>query len=218
MTEQRNRTDSLNQPAARGDSRHHGACDTAPTGQPNQTLRPTAGLEDSDGPTRFAFYGRSYGSPAFVPARRSQQLAAARDVVRSVGGQIVAEFFDSGPAAWVRGEPPLYRLPWGKGPQARALIEALRRDEFDAVVVGVLDGRTFGATHLWEVVAFLDHYGKRLWIPDINGPLDPTDEVDALLMRILIGIPLPGTGRERPLSGPARLADLERLLRRDRDE
>ncbi|MCP2342932.1 hypothetical protein [Actinomadura rupiterrae] len=209
----------------RSDDRPHGPRDTARnTDQPEQgvrpnwTTRPTAEPDNSNTPPRFAFYGRAYGSPAFAPARKSQQLAAARDVVRSVGGQIVAEFFDSGPAAWVHGVPPLSRLPWGKGPQARALIEALRRDEFDAVVVGALDGRTFGATHLWEVVAFLDHYGKRLWIPDINGPLDPTDEVDALLMRILIGIPLPGTARERPLSGPARLADLQRLLRRDRDE
>ncbi|MFC4912252.1 hypothetical protein [Actinomadura gamaensis] len=153
----------------------------------------TTTSQTSDAPLRFAFYGRAYGSPTFAPARKSEQLATARGVVGSVGGEIVAEYFDYGPAARVGATPPLSALPWGKGPRARALIEALRRDEFDAVVVGDLDAHTFGATFLWDVVTFLDHYGTRLWIPDINGPLNPGDEVDVLLMRILIGIPIPDT-------------------------
>ncbi|MCP2342040.1 hypothetical protein [Actinomadura rupiterrae] len=168
--------------------------------------------DNLDTPPRFAFYGRAYGSPTFAPARRSQQLAVAREVIGPVGGQIVAAYFDNGPAAWVNGVPPLSRLPWGKAPQARALIKALRQDEFDAVVVGDLDVRTFGATPLWDVITFLDFYGTRLWIPDVNGPLDACDEVDALLMRILIGIPLPDitqagppTGRKPPQARPHHL-------------
>lgn len=185
--------------------------------QPVPTARQATAHESSGPLLRFAFYGRAHGDAAFVRACRVEQRATARNVI-DVSGEIVAEYFDSGPTAWVNGVPPISKLPWGKGPRARALIEALRRREFDAVVVGDLDTDTFGTTPLWEVVAFLGHYGRQLWIPDVKGPLDPNDEVDVLLMRILVGIPIPDAARQMGSSESKRSSDPRRARPRDVDQ
>ena len=66
---------------------------------------------------RFAFYGRVSTEDAQDPAAsRGRQLRRSNELVRSHGGEIVAEYFDLGQSR---------SLPWKRRPEANRLLEDL---------------------------------------------------------------------------------------------
>ncbi|MGI5165680.1 hypothetical protein ACQEU3_15090 [Spirillospora sp. CA-253888] len=147
---------------------------------------------------RFAFYGsapKRSKSGRTADLSRTQQLAAARQRIEPRGGRVVAEYFDTLTTVWSDNVPPLTQQPWGQRPQAHTLIKALPDDAFDAVVIADPGTRTFGTTPFWDVVELLHQYGKRLWICGIRGPIDPGNQIDVLLMKILFGVHTPGSER-----------------------
>ncbi|MEU6036147.1 hypothetical protein ABZ801_12130 [Actinomadura sp. NPDC047616] len=151
---------------------------------------------------RFAFYGctpQRADTGRIAHVQRAQQRAVAREVIKPCGGEIVVEYFDTYTRHWTADVPPESHRPWGQRPQARALIDALATDTFDAVVIGDLAAATFGSTSMWDVVELLRQHHKTLWAPGIEGALDPDDLAQLLLAKVLIGTPIPrprGSDRE----------------------
>ena len=123
---------------------------------------------------RFAFYGRTstvdYQDPV---SSRAWQLEIARSVIAR-RGDVVVEFFDVG---WSR------EVAWERRPQAAALLAAARSPgrPFDAVVVGEFE-RAFSARQFFSVAETLARRGIAVWLPEVDGPVDPGDPVHRALV------------------------------------
>ncbi|HUF98538.1 MAG TPA: recombinase family protein [Ilumatobacter sp.] len=130
---------------------------------------------------RFAFYGRVSTEDQQDPtSSRNWQLARSRQVIESVSGEIVEEFFDIGQSR---------SLPWKRRPEALRLLAAFREPErgFDAVVIGepqrAFYGNQFGLTFPVFV-----HYGIELWVPEVGGKVDPGSDAHDLVMSLYGGM------------------------------
>jgi site-specific DNA recombinase len=135
------------------------------------------GVVDAAVGVRFAFYGRM--STEDYQDRVSSlrwQLDFARELVAG-RGRIVAQFFDVGYSR---------RLAWPDRPQAAALLTALQDPDrgFDAVVVGEYE-RAFYGDQLIAMVPIFQRHGVRLWLPEVDGPVDLDDPAHVALMRLL---------------------------------
>ena len=126
---------------------------------------------------RFAFYGR-------MSTREFQdRLSSARwqrdfagDVIDG-RGVIVAEFFDVGHSR---------QVPWPRRPQAARLLATLADPHrgFDAVVVGEFE-RAFYGNQFRDLAPLFNLYGVQLWLPELNGPVDATNELHLSLLALL---------------------------------
>jgi DNA invertase Pin-like site-specific DNA recombinase len=130
---------------------------------------------------RFAFYGRVSTEDQQDPtSSRNWQLARSRQVIETVAGEVVEEFFDIGHSR---------SLPWKRRPQATRLLETFRDPNrgFDAVVIGepqrAFYGNQFGLTFPVFV-----HYGIGLWVPEVGGAVDPGSEAHDLVMSLYGGM------------------------------
>jgi site-specific DNA recombinase len=128
---------------------------------PSTASRPgpgTAGL-------RFAFYGRvSTTEYQDEESSLGWQRESALDLI-GPAGRIVVEFFDVGCSR---------RLAWSDRPQARRLLQALPESDrgFDAIVVGESE-RAFCAGQLPAMVPMFAASGVQIWLPELDGPLNP---------------------------------------------
>jgi site-specific DNA recombinase len=133
---------------------------------------------DTDGGgLRFAFYGRMSTEDYQDPVSSLRwQLDFARDLVTG-HGRIVAEFFDVGHSR---------RRTWPDRPEAAALLAAIADPErgFDAIVVGEYE-RAFYSDQLTQMVPIFQRHGVRLWLPEIDGPVDFDDPAHVALVRLL---------------------------------
>ena len=112
---------------------------------------------------RFAFYGRvsteDWQDPVTSRARQLQQAA----MLVSGHGVITAEFFDTGESRTV---------PWARRPQAAAPV-AQPADPGrgrDAVVTGEYERAFYGSQYA-SMAPLSGHYGVRLWMPEVGGPV-----------------------------------------------
>ena len=130
---------------------------------------------------RFAFYGRVSTEDQQDPqSSRNWQLARSRQIIETAGGKIVSEFFDIGQSR---------SLPWKRRPEAQRLLAAFRDPErgFDAVVIGepqrAFYGNQFGLTFPVFV-----HYDIELWVPEVDGKVDPGSDAHDLVMSLYGGM------------------------------
>jgi len=113
---------------------------------------------------RFVFYGRvsteDWQDPVTSRARQLQQAA----MLVAGHGMIVAESFDTGESR---------TLPWVRRPQAAALVAALADPDrgWDAIVIGEYE-RAFYGNQFASMAPLFQHYGIRLWMPEVGGPVD----------------------------------------------
>ncbi|WP_078966924.1 recombinase family protein [Streptomyces sp. WM6378] len=131
--------------------------------------------------TRFAFAGRCSTEDLQDPeASKNWQLLRAKGLIEPVGGQIVAEYFDSGHSR---------ALPWKRRPQAAALLQDLRNPQrgFDAVVIGEPQ-RTFYGNQFGNTFPLFVHFHVPLWVPEVGGPIDPDNEAHDLVMSVFGGM------------------------------
>jgi hypothetical protein len=118
---------------------------------------------------KFAFYGQ-----AITTERRTarpihvQQRADATDRVARHGGQIVADYFDVYPDG---------RRAWQHRRQAHQLLRAIEDPKrgFDAVVIGDTASALTPAEYD-DLLALCGEYGVQLWLPEVDGPVDPDNE------------------------------------------
>ncbi|MFD0857275.1 recombinase family protein [Actinomadura adrarensis] len=123
----------------------------------------------------FAFWGRcSTEDRQDFEASRAWQYSRAEQLVTPRGGTIVAEFFDVDKC---RSIPPARR------PQASLLLAELANPDrgFDAVVVGEPQ-RAFYGNQFGNTFPLFEHYGVPLWVPEVNGPIDPANEAHDMIM------------------------------------
>jgi site-specific DNA recombinase len=126
---------------------------------------------------RFAFYGRTSTADYQDPASsRAWQVEIAKSVVAE-RGEVVVEFFDVG---WSR------EVVWERRPRAAALLAAARDPQrpFDAVVVGEFE-RAFSARQFLLVAETLARHGIQVWLPEVDGPVNPADPVHRALVTVL---------------------------------
>ncbi|MBB5868089.1 DNA invertase Pin-like site-specific DNA recombinase [Allocatelliglobosispora scoriae] len=92
-------------------------------------------------------------------------------------GVVVAEFFDVGCSR---------RLPWLQRPEASRLLAAMADPAraFDAIVVGEFE-RAFCGDQFRVLAPLLELYGVELWLPELNGPVDATNELHLSLLALL---------------------------------
>ncbi|MFI7246489.1 recombinase family protein [Streptomyces qinglanensis] len=131
--------------------------------------------------TRFAFAGRCSTEDLQDPeTSRNWQLTRARALIEPKGGEIVAEYFDSGHSR---------ALPWKRRPRAAELLRDLRDPErpFDAVVIGEPQ-RTFYGNQFGNTFPLFVHFGIPLWVPEVGGPIDPENEAHDLVMSVFGGM------------------------------
>ncbi len=130
---------------------------------------------------RFAFYGRVSTEDQQDPqSSRQWQIARALQLIEPPGGAIIEEFFDIGQSR---------SLPWARRPEASRLLRRLSDPDrpFEAVVIGepqrAFYGNQFGLTFPIFV-----HYGIRLWVPEVGGPIDPGSDAHEIVMSLYGGI------------------------------
>ncbi|GAA2439082.1 recombinase family protein [Streptomyces mauvecolor] len=131
--------------------------------------------------TRFAFAGRCSTEDLQDPeTSKNWQLLRAKGLIEPAGGQIVAEYFDSGHSR---------ALPWKRRPHAAALLQDLRNPQrgFDAVVIGEPQ-RTFYGNQFGNTFPLFVHFAVPLWVPEVGGPIDPDNEAHDLVMSVFGGM------------------------------
>jgi site-specific DNA recombinase len=131
--------------------------------------------------TRFAFYGRVSTEDQQDPeSSRGWQLTRSRALIEARGGAVVTEFFDVDKSR---------SIPWPRRPKARALLAELRNTSrgFDAVVIGE-PHRAFYGNQYGLTFPLFEHYGVPLWVPEVGGPIDPTNEAHDLVMSVFGGM------------------------------
>ncbi|XVQ07380.1 recombinase family protein [Spirillospora sp. CA-255316] len=125
--------------------------------------------------TKLAFWGRVSTQDRQDPeASRAWQYARADQLVTPHGGEIVAEYFDIDKS---RSIPPARR------PRASLLLFELANPDrgWDAVVVGEPQ-RAFYGNQFGNTFPIFEHYGVPLWVPEVNGPIDPANEAHDMIM------------------------------------
>jgi len=136
-------------------------------------------ITPTTGGLRFAFYGRvsteDFQDP--ISSRRWQYDCA--DELVAGHGAIVAEFFDIGQSR---------RKAWVDRPQAAALLTAIADPQrgFDAIVVGEYE-RAFHGSQLALLVPLLARHGVQLWLPELDGPVDPANPTHQAVLTLLGG-------------------------------
>nr|WP_225858963.1 recombinase family protein [Streptomyces albicerus] len=92
----------------------------------------------------------------------------------------MAEYFDIGQSR---------SIPWKRRPRASQLLEALKDPDrgFDAVVIGEPQRAFYGNQYGLTFLVFT-HYGVRLWVPEVGGPIDPDSEAHDLVMSVFGGV------------------------------
>ena len=81
-------------------------------------------------------------------------------------------------------------LPWSQRKEAAALLEKLPNPQrgWSGIVVGEPQ-RAFGDTgQVQTVLAQLNHYGVQLWVPELQGPVDPTSEIHDIILSLFGGL------------------------------
>ena len=129
----------------------------------------------------FAFYGRVSTEDNQDPEPSfNWQYLLANNLITPVGGQIVARFFDVGDSR---------SIPWPRRPEASRLLAALRDPNrgFDNVVIGE-PHRAFYGNQYGLTIPILAHFGVRLWVPEVGGPIDPDNEAHDLVMSVFGGM------------------------------
>ena len=128
-----------------------------------------------------------------MPAR-APSLSRAAEV-------IVTEFFDVDKSR---------SIPWQRRPQAAALLAELKNKnrEFDAVVIGE-PHRAFYGNQYGLTIPLFDHYGVPLWVPEVGGPIDPTNEAHDLVMSVFGGMSKGERNRVKIRVGSAMAAQAE---------
>ncbi|MGO9961946.1 MAG: recombinase family protein [Acidimicrobiales bacterium] len=129
----------------------------------------------------FAFYGRVSTEDAQDPAAsRAWQLRRSNELVRSHGGEIVAEYFDLGQSR---------SLPWKRRPEANRLLEDLPNTGrgWEAVVIGE-PSRAFYGSQFALTFPLFTHYRVGLWVPEVGGAIDPGSEAHDLVMNLFGGL------------------------------
>jgi len=126
---------------------------------------------------QFAYYGRD-STKDFQDRLSSSrwQRDFAGELVAGRGA-IVAAFFDVGVSR---------RTPWHLRPQANLLLAALPRPHrgFDAIVVGEFE-RAFYAGQYEQLAPTFAAHGVQLWLPELDGPVDPANELHMSLLALL---------------------------------
>jgi hypothetical protein len=151
---------------------------------------------------KFAFYGRANAeNPGMA---RLWQYGTAAALIRDAGGEIVAEYMDTGVSR---------NMPWRERPQAKALWEAFERPGCILTALAVADiCRVLGPGQLRPVLGLLARHGVQLWAPEFSGLADPGNNAHQLIITALDGPRLPGSRRlaraQRPAaaSGPGQVA------------
>lgn len=130
---------------------------------------------------KFAFYGRVSTEDQQDPeSSRSWQLTRSRALIEARDGAIVAEYFDVDKSR---------SIPWQRRPRATALLAELKNParDFDAVVIGE-PHRAFYGNQYGLTFPLFEHYGVPLWVPEVGGPIDPTNEAHDLVMSVFGGM------------------------------
>ena len=131
-------------------------------------------------PLDFAFLGRVSTEDQQDPeSSRNWQKARAETLI-GPRGRIVAEYFDIDRS---RSIPPQRR------PEASRLLDSLPDPGrgFQAVVIGEPQRAFYGSQFMMTSPVF-EHYGVQLWVPEIGGPIDPSNEAHELIMSMYGGI------------------------------
>ncbi|MFC3500050.1 recombinase family protein [Micromonospora krabiensis] len=129
----------------------------------------------------FAFYGRVSTEDNQDPeSSYNWQFMLAENLVKPVGVRIVASFFDVGDSR---------SIPWPRRPNATRLLAALRDPNrgFDNVVIGE-PHRAFYGNQYGLTVPIFAHFGVKLWVPEVGGPIDPDNEAHDLVMSVFGGM------------------------------
>lgn len=126
--------------------------------------------------TPFAAYCRTSLEDGLqdAVASRGWQLNRAEQLIGPHDGEIVAVYHDIGQSR---------SLPWRRRPEATKLLAAVRdpaRGFRDLVVAE--PQRAFAGSEFSIVFPVLNHFGVRLWIPEIGGPVDPDSESHDLML------------------------------------
>jgi DNA invertase Pin-like site-specific DNA recombinase len=130
---------------------------------------------------RFAFYGRASDKRLQdIDASRCWQRERAHALIARTGGRIVAEYFDADIKRSV---------PWPQRPEARRLMDALKDPQrgFEAVVIGE-PHRAFAGTQFALTYPLFAQHGVPLWVPELNGPIDPASEAHDIVMTLYAGM------------------------------
>ncbi|WP_091237223.1 recombinase family protein [Micromonospora matsumotoense] len=129
----------------------------------------------------FAFYGRVSTEDNQDPeSSYNWQSTLADNLIRPAGGQIVDSFFDVGDSR---------SIPWPRRAEAGRLLAALRDPNrgFDNVVIGEPHRAFYGNQYGLTIPVFA-HFGVRLWVPEVGGPIDPDNEAHDLVMSVFGGM------------------------------
>jgi site-specific DNA recombinase len=132
-------------------------------------------------PLRFAFYGRVSTEDMQDPTSSKQwQRSRADALIESVGGVVVAEYFDIGQSR---------SLPWKRRPEALSLLDAIRQADrgFDAVVIGE-PARAFSGNQFAMTYPVLVHHKVELWVPEVGGKIEPDSDAHDLIMNLYGGM------------------------------
>ena len=81
-------------------------------------------------------------------------------------------------------------LPWSQRKQAATLLARLPDPArgWTGIVIGEPQ-RAFGDTsQVQHVLAQLNHYGVTLWIPELQGPVDPNSEIHDIILSLFGGL------------------------------
>ena len=81
-------------------------------------------------------------------------------------------------------------LPWSQRKEASALLAQLPNPSrgWSGIVVGEPQ-RAFGDTgQVQTVLAQLNHYDVQLWVPELQGPVDPASEIHDIILSLFGGL------------------------------
>lgn len=141
----------------------------------------SAAKPEARGGLRFAFWGRCSTEDMQEPeSSRRWQLTLSEALIKPIGGEIVAEFFDIDES---RSIPPQRR------PRASELLDALGDPGrgWDAVVVGE-PHRAFYGNQFGNTMPLFDHYGVQMWVPEIGGAINTANEAHEIIMNTYGGM------------------------------
>jgi DNA invertase Pin-like site-specific DNA recombinase len=129
----------------------------------------------------FAFYGRVSTEDNQDPeSSYNWQFTIAENLIAPADGKIVARFFDIGDSR---------SIPWPRRPDASRLLASLRDPHrgFNNVVIGE-PHRAFYGNQYGLTIPIFAHFGVRLWVPEVGGPIDPDNEAHDLVMSVFGGM------------------------------
>lgn len=81
-------------------------------------------------------------------------------------------------------------VPWSQRKEASGLLAQLTNQNrgWSGIVVGEPQ-RAFGDTgQVQTVLAQLNHYGVQLWVPELQGPVDPSSEIHDIILSLFGGL------------------------------